>query len=94
MDKRYNNLPLTQQLDMRQQAIEDVLAHPEWTLPQAIRHLKQTVRLTTAEIAKLLGVALRALQDIEQARSHGSVQTMNKIFSIVGLKLGVVSLRN
>ena len=94
MDKRYNILPLTQQLDMRQQAIEDVLGHPEWTLPQAIRHLKQTMRLTTAEIAKLSGVALRTLQDIEQERSQGSVQTMNKIFAIVGLKLGVVSLKN
>ena len=94
MDKRYNNLPLTQQLDMRQQAIEDALAHPEWLLPQAIRHLKQTMRLTTAEIAKLSGVALRTLQDIEQERSQGSVQTMNKIFGIVGLKLGVVKLRS
>ncbi len=47
MDKRFNPLTLAQQLDLRQQAIDDVLAHPEWSLPQAVRHLKKTMRLTT-----------------------------------------------
>lgn len=89
MDKRYNTLTLAQQLDLRQQAVEDVLAHPEWSLPQAVRHLKKTMRLTTAEMAQLSGVAYRTLQDIEQERSEGSVQTMNRIFGMLGLKLGV-----
>lgn len=89
MDKRYNTLTIAQQLDLRQQAVEDVLAHPEWSLPQAVRHLKKTMRLTTAEMAKLSGVAYRTMQDIEQERSEGSVQTMNRIFGMLGLKLGV-----
>lgn len=90
MDKRYNTIPPAEQLELRRQAIEDVLAHPEWTLPQAIRHLKKTMRLTTAEMAKLSGVAHRTLQDIEQGRSEGSVQTMNRVLGMLGLKLGVV----
>jgi DNA-binding XRE family transcriptional regulator len=89
MDKRYNTLSIAQQLDLRQQAVEDVLAHPEWSLSQAVRHLKKTMRLTTAEMAKLSGVAYRTMQDIEQERSEGSVQTMNRIFGMLGLKLGV-----
>lgn len=89
MDKRFNPLSLAEQLQLRQQAIEDVLSHPEWSLPQALRHLRTTMRLTTAEMAKLSGVAHRTLQDIEQERSEGSVQTMNRIFGVVGLKLGV-----
>lgn len=89
MDKRYNTIPLAEQLELRRQAIEDVLAHPEWSLPQAVRHLKKTMRLTTAEMAKISGVAYRTLQDIEQERSEGSVQTMNRIFGTLGLKLGV-----
>jgi DNA-binding XRE family transcriptional regulator len=89
MDKRYNTLSIPQQLDLRQQAVEDVLAHPEWSLPQAVRHLKKTMRLTTAEMAKLSGIAYRTMQDIEQERSEGSVQTMNRIFGMLGLKLGV-----
>ena len=90
MDKRYNALPLADQLALRQQAIDDVLAHPEWTLPQAVRHLKKTMRLTTAEMAQLSGVAYRTVQDIEQERSEGTVQTMNRLLGMLGLKLGVV----
>ncbi len=90
MDKRYTALTLQQQLDLRRQAVDDVLSHPEWSLPQAIRHLKKTMRLTTTELAKLSGVAFRTLQDIEQERSDGSVQTMNRILAVLGLKLGVV----
>ncbi len=47
------------------------------------------MRLTTAEMAKLSGVSYRTLQDIEQERSDGSVQTMNRIFGVLGLILGV-----
>jgi DNA-binding XRE family transcriptional regulator len=92
MDKRFNTLTLAQQLDLRQQAIQEVLAHPEWSLPQAVRHLKKTMRLTTVEMAKLSGVAYRTMQDIEQERSDGSVQTMNRIFGMLGLKLSVARI--
>jgi hypothetical protein len=34
-------------------------------------------------------VAYRPLQDIEQGRSEGSVQTMNRIFGMLQLKLAV-----
>lgn len=89
MDKRYNTLSMPEQLQLRKQAVDDVLAHPEWTLPQAVRHLKKTMRLTTAEMAKLSGIAYRTMQDIEQERSDGSVQTMSRIFGMLGLKLSV-----
>lgn len=93
MDKRYAVITLPQQLALRRQAIEDVLMHPEWSLPESIRHLKKTMRLTTGEMALISGVALRTLQDIEQGRSDGSVQTMNRILAVLDLKLGVVQRR-
>ena len=74
MDKRYNSLSITEQLQLRKQAVDDVLAHPEWSLPEAVRHLKKTMRLTTAEMARLSGVGYRTMQDIEQERSEGTVQ--------------------
>lgn len=92
MDKRFNPLTIVEQLELRQQAVDDVLSHPEWSLPEAVRHLRKTMRLTTAEMAKLSGVAYRTLQDIEQERSEGSVATMNRIFGMVGLKLGVTRI--
>ncbi|MBP8272512.1 MAG: helix-turn-helix domain-containing protein [Sphaerotilus sp.] len=90
MDKRYHPMPVAEQVLVRRQAIEEVLAHPEWTLADAIRHLKQSMRLTSAELAKLAGLSHRTVQDIEQGRSEGTVQTMNRLLGIVGLKLGVV----
>lgn len=92
MDKRFNPLSIVEQLELRQQAVEDVLSHPEWSLPEAVRHLRKTMRLTSAEMARLSGVAHRTLQDIEQGRSEGNVATMNRIFGMVGLKLGVARI--
>lgn len=90
MDKRYNALTLNEQLQLRRKAVEDVLAHPEWSLAQAVTHLKKTMRLTSVELAKLAGISFRTLQQIEGERSEGTVQTMNRIFGVLGLKLGVV----
>lgn len=82
-----------EQLMARKQAIEDVLAHPEWTLQQSVLHLKRSMRLTSAEMAKMAGISQKTLLDIEQGRSMGTVQTLNKILDLLGLKLGVVSKR-
>ena len=90
MDKRYNAISVPEQLALRLQAIEVVLAHPEWTLQQSVRHLKRTLRLTSAELARLAGVSTKTIQDIEQGRSEGTVQTLNRILGVLGLKLGVV----
>lgn len=92
MDKRYKTISPSEQLDLRRQAVEAVLAHPEWPLAQAVRHMRKTMRLTTAEMAKLSGISHRTLQDIEQERSEGSVQTMNRVFGVLGLKLGVARM--
>ena len=90
MDKRYKALSVPEQLALRLQAIEEVLAHTEWTLQQSVRYLKRTLRLTSAELARLAGVSTKTVQDIEQGRSEGTVQTLNRILGVLGLKLGVV----
>lgn len=90
MDKRYKPISLSQQMQLRQQAIDDLLAHREWTLRDSVSHLKKTLRLTTADLAKLAGVSYRTVQDIELGRSPGTVQTMNRILGVLGLRLGVV----
>lgn len=92
MDKRFKTLSIPEQLVLRQKAVEDVIAHPQWSLAQSVRHLKKTMRLTTREMARLSGVAYRTMQDIEQGRSEGTVQTMNRIFGMLGLKLGVTRI--
>ena len=90
MDKRYKTLSVPEQLVLRVQAVGGVLADQDWTLQQSVRHLKRTLRLTSAELAKLAGVSTKTVQDIEQGRSEGTVQTLNRILGVLGLKLGVV----
>lgn len=90
MDKRYRPLSPPEQLEQRRQAIEEVLAHPEWTLAEAVRHLKTGMRLTSAELARVAGISQKTLLDIEQGRSPGTVQTLNRVLGVLGLKLGVV----
>ena len=91
MDKRYKPLTLSQQMELRQQVMTELLAHPEWSLQEAVCHLKKGLRLTTADVAKLSGVAFRTVQNIERGRSLGTVQTMDRILGVLGLRLGVVS---
>ena len=93
MDKRFKPLSPPEQLQQRRQAIEEVLAHPEWTLAEAVRHIQSGLRLTSAELARVAGVSQKTLLDIEQGRSPGTVQTLNRILGVVGLKLGVVRAR-
>ncbi len=90
MDKRYKTVTVPQQMELRRKAVSDVLANPQWSLPQAVRHLKKTMHLTSTELSKLAGISLRTLQDIEREKSEGTVQTMNRVFGVLGLKLGVV----
>ena len=90
MDKRYNRLSLAQQLALRKQAVDDVLAHSEWSLQEVVHHLKTSLRLITAEFATLAGVFFRTLQNLERGQSPGTVQTMNRVLSALGLRLGVV----
>lgn len=91
MDKRYKPLSLSQQMDLRQQVMDELLSHPEWSLQAVVCHLKKGLRLTTADLAKLSGVSSRAVQNIERGLSPGTVQTMNSILGVLGLRLGVVA---
>lgn len=92
MDKRFKPLPLPEQLALRRQAIEEVLANPQWPLNEALRHIRTSLRLTVPEFAGLTGVSVRTIHDIEAGRSTGTVQTLENLLGVVGLRLGVQRL--
>jgi DNA-binding transcriptional regulator YiaG len=90
MDKRYKPISLSEQMMLRQEVMDEVLAHPEWPLPDVIRFIKKHLRLTTEDLAKLSGVSFRAIQNIERGVSPGTVQSLNRILGVLGLRLGAV----
>jgi len=87
MDKRFNPISLQEQVQLRKQAVDGVLAHPEWNLAEAARHLRTTMRLTIKEMAKVTGLSERTLRDIESGRSAGTIATAEKLLGLVGLRL-------
>jgi len=89
MDRRRRPVPIETQLALREQALNDVLAHPEWTPIEVIRHVRRTLGLTTAELAQLAEVGFRTLQDLEQGRTDGTVRTVSRLLGVLGLRLGV-----
>jgi transcriptional regulator with XRE-family HTH domain len=89
MDRRYKPLTLSQQMELRQQVVDDLLSHPEWSLQEAVCHMKKGLRLTTADLAKLAGVSFRTVQNIERGISLGTVHTLSRILGVLGLRLSV-----
>lgn len=89
MDRRYKPLTLSQQMELRQEVVNDLLSHPEWSLQDAVCHIKKGLRLTTADLAKLAGVSFRTVQNIERGVSLGTVHTMSRILGVLGLRLSV-----
>ncbi len=90
MDKRYKPLSLARQLTLRQEVMDEVLAHPEWPLPDVIRFIKKRLQITTDDLAKLSGASFRTIQNIERGASPGTVQSLNRILGVLGLRLGAV----
>ena len=91
MDKRFKPLTLPEQLALRRQALQEVAAHPEWSLPETIHHIRTSLRLTVPEFAQLTKVSARTIKDLEAGRTTGTVQTMESLLAVVGLRLGVQS---
>jgi transcriptional regulator with XRE-family HTH domain len=89
MDKRYKQISLVEQIALREQAVEEVLANPQWSLAEAVSRVRAILRLTVTEMAQLAKVSSRTLQDVEAGRSEGTVSTLNSLLGVLGLRLGV-----
>lgn len=74
---------------MRRKAIDDILAHPEWSLADSVRYVRTSLRLTVLEYARLTKVSARTILDLEAGRTLGTVQTLERLLGVVGLRLGV-----
>ena len=90
MDERYRKLSPAEEAERRKKAVEEILAHPEWTVPEAIKYMKRCLHLKAKDVAALSGVGHRTVANIESGATEGTVVTVNSILSILGLKLGVV----
>jgi DNA-binding XRE family transcriptional regulator len=90
MDKRYKPLSAAEQLRQRVALLDSITMQPGMALPQVVRALRTGMRLTVPEYARLTGVAVRTIHEIEAGKANPSLTTANKLLSPFGLVLGVV----
>lgn len=91
MDKRFKPLTTIEELDVRRALLDDIDANPGRPIPEVIRLVRTTLRLTIAEYAKLCGVSARGLQDIERGIKSPTLDTVAKLLRPMGLRAGVVT---
>lgn len=90
MDKRFKPLPVGEQVRQRVALLDAVVANPGLPLPQVVRELRTGLHLTVPEYARLTGVGVRTIHEIEAGKANPSLMTANKLLSPFGLVLGVV----
>lgn len=89
MDKRYKPLTPLEQLHAREQMLAMIQAHPEWTLAQAVRHVRQSLRMTIRDMAKAGNLSDQALRNIEASRNSPTLETAARLLEPFGLRLCV-----
>lgn len=87
MDKRRKKPDMTQQLERRERLLAEITAGT-LDVPAGIRRMREAAFLTRDEYARLVGVAPRALAQIELGRANPTLATLEKIGKPFGLKIG------
>ena len=90
MDKRYKPIDEASEADKAEKVLSSVLSG-SLSLSQSIKDLRQLSRLTQPEFAKHRGISLDSLRALETGTGNPTVETINKVASIFGLEVGLVS---
>jgi transcriptional regulator with XRE-family HTH domain len=81
----------------RQTVIEDIrqqLADGTMTLGEAIRRLRtQVTGLNQANFAMMCKLSMRTVRLLEQDVANPTVETLNSVFKLFGMQVGIVPLR-
>jgi len=89
MDKRIRHIDRERDRELREQMYRQ-LAAGTVTLGQAVKMMRRISHLTQPEFASHRDISVDALRRIEADKGNPTVDTLNKIGSIFGLKVGFV----
>ena len=90
MDKRVKKpLPAELASHRRDQFYADIATNA-LTIAEAVAAMRKISRLTQPEFAKHRGISVQALKQIEAGTANPTVNTLQKIADIFGLKIGFV----
>ena len=94
MDKRIKKPDTPDVATHRREKFYADIAANTLTIPEAVLTMRKISRLTQAEFAKHRGISVQALKQIEAGTANPTVDTLQKISDIFGLKIGFVAKNN
>jgi DNA-binding XRE family transcriptional regulator len=74
-------------------AFYERIGRGDMTLPEAMKAMREMTGLTQAEFAAHRGVSRRVIQDIERGTGNPTVESLNSIAKLFGLRVGLVPVR-
>jgi DNA-binding XRE family transcriptional regulator len=87
------NRPTREEQDALRRAFYERIGRGELTLPEAMKAMREMTGLTQAEFAAHRGVSRRVIQDIERGTGNPTVDSLNSVAKLFGLKVGFVPIR-
>jgi DNA-binding XRE family transcriptional regulator len=82
--------PLGEDLIQRKALIVSLTEQAGLPLGEAVRRVRNDLRLTVPEYAKIMRVAEHTIYAVEANKGNPSLNTANKLLTPLGFKLGVV----
>ena len=85
---------MTQNRRQIMEEIEQQLNNGDIEFGEAIKTLRKDITgLRQQEFAKLCGVSLRTLAQIESGRGNPTIKTLNQLLRLFGMKVGITMAR-
>lgn len=88
MDKRQKKRPTPEEARQRRDDFYAAIRTGELSIAQAVAAMRKISRLTQPEFAKHRGISVQALRQIETGTGNPTVETLNKVAAIFGLRVG------
>lgn len=92
MDKRLKPLPVEEAVRLQEAFFQGIATHG-WDVAAAVREMRRLSRLTQPEFARHRGISVQALRQIETGCGNPTLQTLDKIAKVFGLRVGFVPMR-
>jgi DNA-binding XRE family transcriptional regulator len=86
--------PTRDEQNALRRAFYEKVERGELSIPDAVKAMREMTGLTQAEFAAHRGVSRRVIQDIERGRGNPTVDSLNSIAKLFGLRIGFVSVRS
>ena len=85
--------PTREEQNALRRAFYERIARGDLTIADAMKAMREMTGLTQAEFAAHRGVSRRVIQDIERGTGNPTVESLNSIGKLFGLRVGFVPIR-